>query len=432
MTNLFGIQRELKGPRATKKVKKIFVVCLALSMSGLGCVSARMSDHVSNRLFRDGKYDEAVERLKKGLEKEGENGKDTLLYLMDIGLSLHSAGKYEESNKFFLKADKIAEIKDYTSISAEAATLLTSDNSKDYKGEDFEKVLINMYLSMNYVLMGDHEDALVEARKVNTKLYRMVTEGERNYKQNAFARYLSAIIYESDRNYNDAYVDYKNTLKIAPGLPNLGLDLWRCAWLLRMPDEMEKWDQQFNLSDQDHEKAKAMSPKSKQGEIVVLYENGISPEKRPNPDFRELPKFYPRHNPSYSAIITVNGQEKGRTALLEDIESTAIHNLEEKYAGLIAKKLAGVVAKESVAYGVAKATDSELAGALTRLFFYASDQADVRSWNLLPRDLQVLRIPVDPGTYTVAPLPEGGRALPGKLIQVEPGKKTFVNFRFMP
>jgi hypothetical protein len=391
-----------------------------------------MSDHESDRLFRSGKYDDAADRLKKGLQTQGSNSRDELLYLLDIGLSLHSAGKYDESTEYFLKADRIADIKDYTSLSAEGATLLTSDNSKEYKGEDFEKILINTYLSMNYALMGDHENSLVEARRVNHKLHLMITQGQRKYKQNAFARYLSAILYEAEFNYNDAYVDYKNTYDLLPGLSGLGLDLWRCAWQLRMPDEMERWDQTFHLTKEDHEKAKQLAPRSPQAEIIVLYENGISPVKRPNPHFRTLPKFYPRYNPISFATVEVNGQNYGQTWVLEDVESTAIKNLDEKYGGLIAKKIAGVVAKEAVGYGVAKATNNQLLGALTTIAFHVSDQADVRSWNLLPKDFQIARITVKPGTYTVRVLPGGAPSIPEKTVQVGPGKKVFVNFRYMP
>src|SRR5262245_35225402 len=116
-----------------------FVLVAAVATA---CASARMSDREADNLFRSGNYDGAAEHLRKGLEKEGESGKDSLLYLLDLGLSLHSAGKYDESNKVLLKADRIADIKDYTSLAAEAGTLITSENTKDYKGEDFEKVLI--------------------------------------------------------------------------------------------------------------------------------------------------------------------------------------------------------------------------------------------------------------------------------------------------
>jgi hypothetical protein len=391
-----------------------------------------MSDRESDRLFRQGQYDAAVTRFEKGLKDQGESGRDLLLYYFDLGLSLHSAGRYEESNRVFLKADKVAEIKDYTSLSKEAATLLVSDNIKDYKAEDFENVLISTYLAMNYALLGKVEDSIVEARRVNHKLHMMVSEGKRKYKQSAFARYLSAILYESEHNYNDAYIDYKNTLKLKPDLPALGRDLWRCAWLLHMPDEMEKWDKQFHLATDDHSEAKRLGPRSDLGEMIVLYEHGISPVKQPHPNFSSIPKFYPRFNPIQTATIEVNGMNRGAPTILEDIEATAIENLDEKYAAIIAKKIAGVVAKEGVGYLVAKKTNSPLLGFITRVALYASDQADLRSWNLLPRDLQILRIPVEPGTYHVRALPLGGAALPEKVVQVEVGKKTFVNFRYMP
>jgi hypothetical protein len=168
------------------------------------------------------------------------------------------------------------------------------------------------------------------------------------------------------------------------------------------------------------------------GEIIVLYENGISPIKRPNPHFRSLPKFYPRPNPVPFAQVYVNSQLEGNTAVLHDIEATAIENLDEKYGGMIAKKIGGVVAKEAVAYGIEKETKSPLLGALARIGMYASDQADVRSWNLLPRDLQLLRIPAAPGTYTVSVDPAGVPPLPPKTIQVGPGQKVFVDFRYTP
>ena len=143
-------------------MKRSIALFLALGLTG--CVSARVSDRVSDDLFRSGHYDQAAARLEAGWKSQGVGGKDALLYLLDLGLAHHSGGQFEESNQAFLKADKIAEIKDYTSISAEAGTLVTSENLKDYPGEDFEKVLINTYLAMNYALMGSFEDSRVELK----------------------------------------------------------------------------------------------------------------------------------------------------------------------------------------------------------------------------------------------------------------------------
>ncbi len=392
-----------------------------------------MGDTRIDQSFREGKYEAAVLHLEEGIKKQGENGRDLLLYLLDLGLTLHTAGKFEESNKVFLKADKVAEIKDYTSLVQEGATLITSENLKDYKGEDFENVLISTYLAMNYAMLGDTENALVEAKRVNRKLYLMVSEGQRKYKQNAFARYLSAILYESEGNYNDAYVDYKKTQELEPDYPGLGQDLWRLAWFLHMRDEMEKWDGQYHLTQADHESAKELgASKKRKGEIIILYENGISPIKRAHPNWYSLPKFFPRANPVSIAKVSVNGNEVGETHVLDNVEATAISNLDEKWGGLLAKKIAGVVVKEVLADQVEKKTNSAFLGALARIAMYASDQADLRSWNLLPKDLQLARIRVEPGTYTVKVHPQGVQPLPEKTIQVGAGKKVFVGFRYIP
>jgi hypothetical protein len=407
-----------------------------------------MSDTLSDQLFRSGQYEQAAARLSSKLKAQGEGGgRDGLLFLLDIGLSYHSAGRYEDSIQAFLKADKLAEIKDYTSLSKEAGTLITSENIKDYPGEDFENVLINTYLALNYALLGNLEDALVELRRVGHKLELMVTLGKRKYKQSAFARYVSAIIYESQGNYNDAYVDYQKTLELMPHLPGLGLDLWRCARELSMSDHMERWDEEFRLTKEDHASALRVGSKSKQGELIVVYENGISPIKRPHPSYHALPKFYPRPNPVRSAEVAVRSlgnvssglpeniseyQPSGTTEMLENIESIAIENLDEKYGAMIAKKIAGAVVKTGLAYELERQTNSPLLGFAARMAMFASDQADLRSWNLLPHDLQILRIVVEPGTYQIKLTPLGSHPLTEKVVQVGAGQKVFVNYRYMP
>ncbi len=418
----------------------MLTVAIAASL-GMGCSSSRMKDSKSDQLFRARDYDGAAARLIQGLEKEGTDGRDGLLYLLDIGLALHTAGKYEESTKYFLAADRAAEIKDYTSLTTEAGTLLTTDQIKQYKGEDFENVLISVYLAMNFALQGKRESAIVEAKRVNRKLYLMTTEGKRKYKQNAFARYLSAILYEADRNWNDANVDYKFAAGLLPDLPGIGRDLWAMAWKLGgNRDELQKIEKKYKLSEEDKAAAKRRVSGKISSEIIVIFQNGISPRKGPEPGFHSIPRFYPRPNPVSEAEVSVQGEgalaktkESAKTEMLMDIETVAIQNLQEKWGGLLAKKLAGVVAKEVVGNAIDRQTGNSGLGSLVKLALYVSDQADTRSWNLLPKDLQLARFVVPAGTYTVELKPIGGVGpLPAKTVQVQPGQKIFVNFRYMP
>ena len=99
------------------------------------------------------------------------------------------------------------------------------------------------------------------------------------------------------------------------------------------------------------------------------------------------------HGLQLVALVTViaDGGRRVRTYPLFDVERTAIKELDNRIAGIIAKKLAGVVVKEVAAAGVQKATKSEVAGAVTSLLLHLTDSADLRSWSTLPAPLPTQR-----------------------------------------
>jgi hypothetical protein len=402
-----------------------------------GCVSARRSDREADRLFLAGRYEEAARQLRSGLERQGEQGRDSLLYLLDLALSLHAAGRYEEAIREFARADSLAEIKDYTSLAKESASLLTGENARDYRAEDFENVLISAYLAMDYALLGKNEDALVEARRVNRKLHRMVTEGARKYQQNAYARYLSAVLHEQAGDWDAAYIDLKEVERLAPEFSRIGVELWRVAGLAGFAEDQPRWVERYGLSENDLAEARALRPASGSAQLVVLYESGLSPEKVPHPDVRMIPVFVARPNPAERARILVDGVDRGVTEGLCDIEAVAKQNLDEKYAGLVARRMAGIAVKETMAEVVRRQTGSDGLGFLLRLALYASDQADLRSWHLLPKELQVARLRVAPGTHLVRAeaLGSGGVVVgvpsrfPEKTVQLRAGEVVFVNLR---
>ena len=392
-----------------------------------------MSDRAADRFFRQQNWKAALDDLKEGLKDE-EDGPDQLLYLLDLGLVAHTAGEFQTSNHYLLKAESIAEIKDYTSLANEAATLLVSDNIKHYKGEDFEKVLIHVYLAMNFAEMGNLEGALVEARKVNRVLRKMIHEGKRKYELSAFAFYLSGLLYEAKKEFDNAYVSYKKAYRVAPNFDLIQKDLLRLSRRLNRPSDLNRWEKTFRKKIVKEFKNESTSKEvNATSELIVFFENGISPIKVPHRRFGSIPVFRPRRNPVVYAEVKVNDQVVDRTQVLEDIEKKAIHNLNQKYAGLIAKKVAGAAAKIVVGDQVEKATDSRALGVLTKIALFAADRADVRSWNLLPKDLQVARIALKPGTYRVGLKPVGDSAvIQDKTVTLKADEISFLSFRYIP
>lgn len=373
-----------------------------------------------------GRFDQAITKLKEYADKKDN---DELLYLMDLGLAYHTAGRYKDAITTFLRADRIAEVKDYTSISAEAGAVLLNDEIKSYKGEDFEKLLINMYLAIDYTMAKDWENALVECRKVNHKIDMYVSQGQKPYQHNAFAKYLSAALFEARGEYNDAFVDYRQLLKWGfQSFPYLGIPLLRLAEKLQASQEYDEYRKKFPG-------VTGYRIGRNEGEIVVLIEQGKVPYKVPSPEFRLVPILQKNHYLTDHAKINYDGKPGPQTYTLFDIETTAIKELKDKAAGIIAKKIGGIAAKEAAAYGVQKATNSELAGALTSIFLHATDTADLRSWTTLPATLQLARFVVPAGRhdFSLDMVTRGGGEIKGAKrwdgVQVKAGEIVFLNYR---
>ena len=156
----------------------------------------------------------AAALLRPLAEKEG---RDQLVYLLDYATALQQAKRFTDSAKAFQNAEKIADIQDYQSISKVATSLVLSEEFVQYKGDDYEKILINAMNAVNYLEMGELDDALVEAKRLNEKLYKYKYEAKRDYEQNPFAYYLSAMVWEADHKYDDAYIAYKKVYELEPG-----------------------------------------------------------------------------------------------------------------------------------------------------------------------------------------------------------------------
>ncbi len=324
-----------------------------------------------------------------------QDGKDQLVYLFDRGTVRYTAGQYEQSIQDFLLADKLSEIKNYTALGTELASIVTNDRITTYKGEEFEHVLTSVYLALNFAAMGRDEDAIVACRQVNRKLELLRDEGKRTYNLNAFAQYLAGILFERDRNWNFAYVDYKKTHQLEPNFSRIRADLIRGALKMDSSSDLHKWRKTLGVTEEEVREAKRELKET--GGVVLLFQNGFAPEKTNSPHWHELPAYRPRYSRYRAAHLYLDGEKVARTEMLYDVEKVAMQNLDQKYATYIAKRVAGVVAREVIGHELDK--QHQGLGTIVKLAMYAASQPDLRSWLTLPRNFQVARVQVPPGRY---------------------------------
>ncbi|HLB58570.1 MAG TPA: hypothetical protein VJL87_00605, partial [Bdellovibrionota bacterium] len=287
--------------------------------------------------LRSGKPELAAAEFKKNAEAEG---KDQLVYLFEYATALQAAGKYDESTKSFLHADRLAEFKDYHSISRVGGSLLLSEEMIQYKGENFEKVLINAFLAINYMMKRDPENALVEIRRLNEKLKIDTSAGPAANQYQSFIRYLSGLLWEDEGKWDDAYIDYEAAYKQQIPISYIYRDLIWSAQKAKREDAIQKWKARF-----PNEKPDPRRDDPSYGELVVIYQQGMGPQKFPNPDFNLVPKLYPRFSSGVKGKVEVEGGPKVTTEVLLDVDDVAIKTLNGAYAELIAKRLAAVATK---------------------------------------------------------------------------------------
>lgn len=403
-------------------LKSRYLLIIFLTAQLLGCSLYQFKVTQARKKLKAGQVESSIAILKKHAE---ESSDDKLVYLMDYGTALQIAGRYKESNKAFLLAHDIAEIQDYHSISKITASLLFSESMVQYKGDHFEKVFINAMLALNFLMLGDHESALVETRRLNEKLYKLKVEGGKSYEENEFAYYLAGMIWESDRKYDDAYIDYKKAYKINPNLPFIKEDLLRTSYLARRRQAYKQHLKDFNINfnPQDY-KNKA--------ELVLIYQQGWGPVKRPSPQAPRFPALFPVSSRTQAAQVKV-GEKEYKTQQIFDVTSEAINTLKEQYAALIAKRIAAEATKVAVSKSLEK--NNEGLGQLAYVVMKMADTADLRQWSTLPNSFQIQRIWVKPGTYDVTVSGLLGSGQPSgeteqyKDVKLRRNKKTFLTWR---
>lgn len=314
-------------------MKRAISLLLAFVMLLSGCAPyinpAAYSD--LKGLIKREEYNEASNYIEKN--KENLYGTDTLQYWFDKGLVTHHAGRYRESIKYFDIAEKIVN------------RTIREKGSIDWP-DNYELAYINVFQALNYLFIGQSDEALVEARKVDHRFKTLSSGTGGSYRGDPFIRYLMGLIYEEAGELNNAYISY-----------GLGLEEGKNSEYPitgSIHTELEKryalTGEQLGFNDKKAQK-KAITKNS--GELVLIDYNGFAPYKADEyetvvltavvdgtiynkPGRIALPKLisYPS-SISYAVINIVNASSGARsgtatTFTAQDMETLAAKNLGEK------------------------------------------------------------------------------------------------------
>ncbi len=218
-----------------------------------GCATYGEGNRAALERMSVGDQKGAIAVIEKNLNPVGD---DRLLYHMELGLLRDLDGQYDASNRDLGQAERIAEDLFTTSVSGAALVALTNPRNGPYGGADYERVLIQYYREINYLMLAaadpakrveNLENARVEARKADillaeianargnykeladkkaqtfTKLmdiFSKVFQGSLVdkdwvvYREDAYVRYLAGLAYELNREWDDARISYQKAAEL--------------------------------------------------------------------------------------------------------------------------------------------------------------------------------------------------------------------------
>lgn len=416
-------------------LKRVLIIGLSMMLIS-ACASFYETSRSFNRQFELGNIDTALDELKADPQYSKANNK--LLYYVNKGLILSMQGKYEESNRVFEKAFLFGE--DYkVNYLTEAATFLSNPMITVYRGEDHEHLMPLYYKAVNFLKLGKYEEALVECKRLNIRLQQLSDKYQSNdkYKRDAFIHNLMGIIYQASKDWNNAFIAYRNAYDIyeedykrffgmeAP--EQLKKDLLTSAWNIGFIEEFNFYKEKFGWREYEAEKPDA--------ELVFFWHNGLCPVKdewsvnfavnrnsdqlvvfnsegmpmnfpytirrSERNDLRDLEMFrvaFPKYveRPVYftSASIATDSTNYP-LQLAEDVSKIAFKSLQERMMLEFSKSLMRAAIKKAAENSARK--ENKGFGALVGAVNAMTEKADTRNWQTLPHSISYVRVPLKVG-----------------------------------
>ncbi len=388
-------------------------------------------------------------------------GSDKLLNKLEQGRTKLLSGEAVESKSAFEDADKIVKVeqgKALLQVSSgfeQVGSVLINDNVIDYSAADYELGFLHFYQGLNYLQSNNLEAALVEMRRANqvqerAKLIREkrlnsiasqikdkgLTEnvgallarypdagGMLGSVQNATLFYFSALLYEAENNLNDAFIDFSRALAVVPENQYVAQALMRVAQKQGRRDALKRLEAIYG---------KLTLPKTNQGQLVVLSEQGVVHAKQS----WKFP-FYVSDENGNAALLSlalpyfkvdnlpptdkmVIDKRKVSLSLLTNVDLMAEQALREEMPTIVLRQILRSVSKYKINQAVAESDPNGVGSALTNMLTVMTDQPDTRHWQTLPESISLFN-----GYY-----PKGDHAIVAgnKLINVtiQPNRTTLL------
>lgn len=424
-----------------KQYKYSFLISFIILLTG--CFSYYKKNIQLNQAFEHRDFAQADDILNK--KKWKKRNHNILLYYLNKGAVLHMLGKYKESNEYFQSADFY--IEDYhKKYGWNALSYLSNPSIVPYSGENYEKILLHYYSTLNYLMLNNFEDALVECKRMLLMMDNISTyfKSEHQLHRDAFTHLLLGIVYDAQKDYNNAFIAYRNAyevynndyLTLLGTQPPLQLkkDLLRTAYLSGFYSDVDMYEKEFNF--------KYDTTETYRSSLVCFWNNGMCPEKEKNnitfiitnmgggfvvftnvelglsfPFFIgndknkmdglirmrflrvSFPKFVTRP-PMYQQATVYNDSVAYPLETAENIDAVAHQTLKDRMKKELGEALLRTALKKVTELEATQ--NNRNIGFAVNIANTITEQADTRNWQLLPFSINYTRVDLNKGINNIS------------------------------
>jgi uncharacterized protein len=440
-------------------------VWCAVAIAHLACSSGCTTHAKRIALPRNNFYDGQFTACREQLEKIANNHRqDRDVANLDLAIVDLLDGECRQAERRLKEVRDRFDHLEQTSLTEKTVSMWTDDSARAYAGEDYEKILIRVFLALTS-LMHDGTDAESYTLQIQDK-HEAIRErlGQKDTKPSEsnptedtpaegsasegkppasnpgfglpIGFYLRGLLREqTHQNYDDALRAYAQASSLLPDCVPLQWDVARVqqgvhsqpgcgvvyvfAMVGRGPYKVEVCEQ----------------PTSDALLIADRIVSAVGPNHLP-PTIApiKVPDVVVPPSDVDSVHVSVEGRGIGPTVSLADIqwlaETTYRSQRDQVVARAVArrviKKATVVTAKNSIGANDLAGFGMDLAG----VAWEATEAADTRCWGLLPRDIQVLRVEVPAGDRRLQLAPMLGNYFHGSPraidVYVDDGRNTYV------
>ncbi|MCL9782289.1 hypothetical protein M9194_12715 [Vibrio sp. S4M6] len=381
-----------------------------------------------------GRYNKAVDAL------PDHNIAGPILDNMERGRVYYLDKKYPQSMSSLKASDQaVKKLQNQPVISisdtaTDIGSLAANDNLNQYQPADYELGFLHLYLGLNYLNKNDLSGALVEMRQANqvqmkarqdraselrSAQKQMQSEGISpnlgsvlaNYPnagkvlgevQNAYLFYLSALLYETSGDLNDAYVDYRRALAVMPNNQQVINGTIRVANMAGMNQDLQLLIKRYGEPKQMQKDQARVIVIEEEGEVEARQEWKLSVPLASSSGGAiyslSLP-YYPKDTPERFAPLNLNGQSLPADKLA-DVNAMAKNDLSERLPTIIIRQILRIYAKDQIRREAA-AKGGDISNLLLNLWNTFTEQADTRSWQTLPRNVYTASRFVEAGEQSI-------------------------------